>query len=118
VTWRIVLTPTARAQLAAVKDRRTREKIAACIERLAENPEIQGKPLVGDLRGVYSLRASGQRFRILYRVEAETVMVIVLALGLRKAGDKKDVYELARRLLKVGLLQEPEKSYAAAPDEK
>jgi mRNA interferase RelE/StbE len=114
VTWRIVLTPTAKTQLAAVKDLRTKSKISESIDRLAQNPEQQGKPLVGDLKGVYSLRAAGQRFRILYRIEAETVMVIVLALGARKAGDKKDVYELARRLLKVGLLQEPEQAYAAA----
>lgn len=38
----------------------------------------------------------GQRFRILYNIEAEQVIVVVVAPGIRRVGDKKDVYELAR----------------------
>jgi len=37
-------------------------------------------------------------------MEAERVVVIVVALGIRKEGDKKDVYELAKKLAQLGLL--------------
>ena len=39
LTWKIVLTPTAKKRLAAVKDHRIREKIGERIEHLANNPE-------------------------------------------------------------------------------
>jgi len=50
------------------------------------------------------VRAVGQRYRIIYRVEDERVTVLVVALGIRKQGDKKDVYELAKKLLRSDLL--------------
>lgn len=113
MTWRIRLTATVRSQLLAIKDRRTRAKLAKRIDTLSQEPKKQGKPLIGELKGVYSVRAAGQRYRILYRVEDEAVVVLVVALGLRRAGDKKDIYALARRLLKVGLLQEPQETYGS-----
>jgi mRNA interferase RelE/StbE len=105
--WPIALTATAQAQLAAITDRRTQRAIAQTISRLAHAPDYQGKALVGDLAGYRSLRAAGQRYRILYTVERAHVVVYVVAVGLRKAGDKRDIYELARKLLRQGLLQPP-----------
>lgn len=32
-------------------------------------------------------------------------MVLVVALGIRKEGDKKDVYNLAKKLIRLGLLE-------------
>ena len=55
-----------------------------------------------------SARAVGQRYRILYRAEEERVVVLVVALGLRREGDRKDIYELARKLVRLRL-HEPEK---------
>lgn len=49
--------------------------------------------------------ADGQRYRIIYKVEDERVMVLVVALGIRKEGDKKDVYNLAKKLIRLGLLE-------------
>jgi mRNA interferase RelE/StbE len=47
----------------------------------------------------------GQRYRIIYRVEEERVLVEVVCLGLRKESDKKvDVYALAEKLHKAGLV--------------
>jgi hypothetical protein len=37
-------------------------------------------------------------------VEAEQVVVVVVTIGIRREGDKKDVYELAQRLARLGLL--------------
>lgn len=105
MTWEIRITPTARQMIAAVTDRRVQSKLAERIERLREDPEKQGKPLVGELRGVRSLRAVGQRYRILYRLEHDRVLVLVVAAGLRKEGSKRDIYALARKLLRLRLLE-------------
>lgn len=104
MTWRIVLTPTARRMLVAVRDRRVQRLLARRIDALTDEPEKQGKPLTGELSTLRSVRASGQRYRILYRVEEERVVVLVVALGLRKEGDRRDVYELARKLLRLRLV--------------
>ncbi len=50
------------------------------------------------------MRAVGQRYRIIYKIEAAIVVVLVLAVGIRKEGDKHDIYKLAQRLARVGLL--------------
>lgn len=107
MTWRIVLTPTARGMLAEVRDRCVQRLLAKRIDALAEEPEKQGRPLTGELAGLRSVRAVGQRFRILYRLEADLVVVLVVAVGIRKEGAGKDVYALARKLLRLRLL-EPE----------
>ena len=102
--WQIKLTLPALKQLAAIKDTRVKESISRRINALEIDPERQGKPLSDELTGYRSIRALGQRYRILYKLEAEQVIVVVVALGMRKQGDKKDVYELAKKLARLGLL--------------
>ena len=104
VLHRIVLTEAAQATLAEIRDRRILARIRDRIDGLSIDPEKQGKPLGDDLRGYRSLRAVGQRYRILYRVDRQTVTVSVAAVGLRKEGDRHDIYASARRLLRLGLL--------------
>lgn len=104
MTYRIVLTATALKLLEAISDRRIREKIRDRIDGLAHDPEQQGYPLGGNLAGIRSLRAVGQRYRILYRVERAKVLVIVLAVGLRKEGDRHDIYRLAQKLIRLQLI--------------
>lgn len=101
MTFRIIVTPSAIAMLKAVTDRRVQEKLRDSIDRLAQEPEKQGKALTGDLSGYRSLRTVGQRYRIMYQVHRETVTVEVLALGLRKEGSKRDIYTLAKKLLRL-----------------
>lgn len=60
--------------------------------------------MIDELAGYRSLRAVGQRYRILYKVTPETVIVSIVALGIRKEGDKADVYALAKKLIRLGLL--------------
>jgi mRNA interferase RelE/StbE len=48
---------------------------------------------------IRSLRAAGQRYRILYKVERDRVVVYVVAPGLRRDGRSSDIYELARKLV-------------------
>jgi mRNA interferase RelE/StbE len=98
------LTLPALKQPAAIKDTRVREGISRRIDALANDPNLQGKALSDELMGYRSIRAVAQRYRILYKPEKEQVIVVVVALGIRKAGDKKDVYELAKKLARLGLL--------------
>ena len=104
MTYRINFTPLAREMLFAVEDQRERKLLEKRIDRLADSPQLQGKALGDDLVGYRSVRAVGQRYRILYRVEKERVLVVVVALGRRRAGSKQDIYQVAKRLLQVGLL--------------
>ena len=102
--WQVGLTPYARIMLEKIQDRRVRDKIRDRIDGLAEEPEKQGKPLTGELTGYRSLRAVGQRYRIIYRIEEGKVLVLVMALGIRKEGSGKDIYVLAQKLLRLRLL--------------
>lgn len=106
MSYSIIVRPSAIAMLKTISDRRIREKIDQKINGLANEPEKQGKELGGELEGYRSVRAVGQRYRIIYRIDGENVVVVVVALGIRKEGDKKDVYKLAQRLFKLGLLEE------------
>ena len=102
--WNVVMLPAAKKHLATIRDRRIQEGLKTSLRRLEYEPEKQGKPLSDELAGYRSIRAVGQRYRILYKLEAEQVIVVVVALGIRKAGNKKDVYELAKKLARLGLL--------------
>jgi mRNA interferase RelE/StbE len=103
--YRVVLTPTARSMLVAIKDRRIQEKIREKIDGLARDPDLQGKPLLGELTGLRGVRAVAQRYRIIYRVHQDRVEVLVVAIGLRREGHREDIYRLAQRLLRLRLLE-------------
>lgn len=103
MTYQVALTPTAVHLLEAIADRRIREQIRTRIDGLTHDPERQGKPMREELAGWRSLRAVGQRYRIIYRVDRRRVLVIVVAVGLRKEGDRQDIYRLAQKLIRLGL---------------
>jgi len=106
--YRIVIQPIAINLLREISDRRIRQKISDRIDKLKESSEMQGKPLLGELDGYYSVRAVGQRYRIIYAIEQAQVTVMIVALGIRKDGSKQDVYALTKKLLRLGLLDESE----------
>ena len=99
IEYEIQLTPLALEMLAAVKDRREQEKLRDRIDQLKVEPQKQGKALVDNLSGFRSIRAVGQRYRIVYQVEQDRVLVVVVGLGRRKDGDKKDIYTILEKLL-------------------
>lgn len=105
INWQIVITPTALKMIKGLSDARIRGKIADVIDRLAEDPDKQGKALVGELSGFRSIRAVGQRYRIIYKIIKKQVVVIVVAAGIRKEGHKKDIYQLAKKLIKMRLIE-------------
>jgi len=106
VKWQILLTPTALKLLSDISDRRIREKIGAVIDRLVEDPEKQGKSLLGELSGFRSIRAVGQRYRIIYQIRGGDIVVVIVAVGIRRDGDKDDIYNLAKKLFRLRLLSE------------
>lgn len=89
--------------LAVVGDKRTRAIIFEKAQSLCREPEKQGKALLYDLAGYRSLRAAGQRYRIIYKIEDTLVTVFVAAVGIRKEKDSKDIYELARKIIRARL---------------
>ena len=97
--YRIELTPLALEMIEAIQDKREQQGIIERLQKLKLEPLQQGKPLTGDLKGFYSIRAVGQRFRIVYQVKAEQILVLVVGVGRRREGDKKDIYTLLKKLL-------------------
>ena len=102
--WRVEISIPALKQLEGIKDVRVRGKLFERIEQLENEPENQGKPLTDELSGLHSMRAIGQRYRIIYKLKDEQILVIVAALGMRREGDRSDIYKIAERLLRSGFL--------------
>ncbi len=74
-----------------------------------DNPREAHKPLTGPLAHYY--RITYARYRAIYTVSEEVlangdlrvlITVCFVACGIRKEGDKKDVYRLAKNILKYG----------------
>jgi len=103
-SYAVKWTPTALKLLEGIPDQRIQEAIITRAGELKKTPDQQGKPLIGPLMGYRSVRAEGQRYRIVYRVRREEVIVVVVAVGVRKHGDTHDVYALAQKLFRQGLI--------------
>ena len=68
-------------------------------------PSMSAQAARGELAGLRSLRSSGQRYRIICRVERSRVLVLIVAVGIREQGSRRDVYELAQKLLRARLIE-------------
>jgi mRNA interferase RelE/StbE len=95
--------------LRTIQDRRVRGIIAQRIDALAYELDKQGRALLGELAGYRSVRAVGQCYRIIYQVNQDRrVEVVVIALGLKREGSRRDIYSLAQRLIRLGLIELPQ----------
>ena len=101
---KVILTETASNALRKI-EKRAQKQIINKLRDLEESPLQRGAPLLGELQGYRDIRAAGQRYRIIYTVEEEQVVVLVVYVGMRKEGDKSDVYAIAKRLLRAGLIE-------------
>lgn len=90
MTWEVVYTLTAKAAIRKL-DPGTRNRVRAAVDELSKDP-LQGKLLSFTLKGLRSWRTGD--WRIIYRAEAERVVVVVVTVG-----HWRDVYERVRRLL-------------------
>ena len=91
MTWTILYTRTA-AKAIAKLDPSVRTRVRAAIDALRDDP-YRGKPLQLTLQGLYSWRTGD--WRIVYRVEAERIEVLVVTVGHRR-----EVYDRVRDLLR------------------
>lgn len=64
-------------------DNKTKELLNQCFEDLKENPLIgpNTKRLHGELEGLYRYRVAS--LRVVYRVEEEKIIVVIVAIGSR-----------------------------------
>ena len=102
--YQILITNTCLNLIEKIQDKKIQHRIMKRIEGLNEEPLKKGKQLVKDLSDFRSIYAA-RRYRIIYKIDEHTVIVYILAVGIRKQGDKKDIYQIAKKLLKAGLLE-------------
>jgi len=103
--YRIEITPPALSMLKNIKDRRINKTIQERIEKLIDEPDKQGKELHGELREYRCVRAVEQRYRIIYCIKNSAIIVLIVAVKLRKEGDKTDVYKLAQKMIRLRLIE-------------
>ena len=92
MTWRIELTRPAARDVRAIRNKAAKQALRRAIEALAEDPfprnakKLRGEP------GVWRIRAGD--WRVVYTVEADRLVVLVLMIG-----GRGDVYERLKRRL-------------------
>lgn len=105
MSYRVSFTRQAERMLASIADRRIQAGLVKRAIGLEEEPNSQGSPLYGELAGFRSVRAVGQRYRIIYQVGEN--FVIIEGVGIRRAGDRSDIYSLLTRLVRLGIVSPP-----------
>jgi mRNA interferase RelE/StbE len=107
----VLWTKSAAESLREIASRTTQQKIIDKVDQLAASgePELLGKPLVDELQGLH--RISFGRYRIVYRVIRDPrnpailrIVIRVILVGIRKQGDKRDIYRRLTRMLLRGEL--------------
>ncbi|MDA8066490.1 MAG: type II toxin-antitoxin system RelE/ParE family toxin [Thermaerobacter sp.] len=90
MSWRIEWSPGTKSDLDNLDGSLKPFVLKVIQERLSKDPEKYGEPLTGSLFGLRKYRV---RFlRVVYAVSPEKREVIIVAIGMRKAGE---VYETA-----------------------
>jgi mRNA interferase RelE/StbE len=102
MVYEVFVTPIAQEMLKKIRND-IRKKIVYQIGELSEEPEKRGKALTGELSGLWRTHAAG-RYRVIYRINEKKNTVEVVGAGIRKEGDKKDVYVLAKKIIRARLL--------------
>jgi len=75
-----------------IPDKKIQRTLLGRIEGLSDAPDKQGKILVKELSGFRSIHAAG-RDPIICKIDKQTLIIYILAFGIRKPGDKKDKEE-------------------------
>lgn len=97
--YSVKFTEDAARDIDQLSDQRTVGKVLKRAGELKTDPMLQGKPLTDELQGYRSVRAAGQRYRIVYRVFEQDGEVVIVVVGIRKEGDKTDAYAIAGKRL-------------------
>ena len=105
MSYRVIIAQRALESLNAVLNRRLAEQLAQHLSDLATDPEEQGWPLAGEFKGYRCLRSAGGWFRIVYRVVASTVEVVLVSVGQARPAEVRDMRAIAQTLFSERLLQ-------------
>jgi mRNA-degrading endonuclease RelE of RelBE toxin-antitoxin system len=97
----VKITPSGYRSLESILNKKILREIGKAIDGLERAPELQGKALEDELDGCRSIGAYKNLYRIIYRIQGETVWILLA--GLRKAGHDEDIYVRAQRLVKTFL---------------
>lgn len=97
--FQVSFSEEADGDLADISDVATREVVIRRALELRLEPLSQGKPLRGDLKTYRSVRAAGQRYRVIYQVAVSAGTVTVVVVGIRREGHKSDAYKIASKRL-------------------
>lgn len=88
MAWKVELTEEAAQDFAAL-DGSLRKLARKKLTQLETNPhvgeELQSRPGC-DLRGYYKLYFNGTRYRIVYRIENDVLVVLIIGIGQRAHG--------------------------------
>ncbi len=76
MAYGIELTPEAQRHLHRLPEKVRDVAIALMLGSLSDNPHRAGKPLVGELEGLWSARRGD--FRVIYEIDDDSNIVIVL----------------------------------------
>lgn len=99
--WRVEIHPLVWEEDFVRLDPQARLRITKAIRnKLTTHPTEFGKPLTGPLRGYWRLRVDA--YRVLYRVERNRLVVLVIKVGMRR--DAQIYTEAIPRLRKLRLL--------------
>ena len=101
MTYEVIFTDEVDRNLEAISDVRTRNAVIRKALDLDTEPDKQGKALGKDLGDYRVVRAAGQRYRVVYQI-ASLEGVVTVVVGIRKEGDKRDVYRVASKRLEKG----------------
>lgn len=93
MTWRVIYHHEVADDLEALGRYAARAVLKAIEERIRDGaPDQSGKPLAGELAGCRRIRSGD--VRIVYRVDAGIVEVLIIAVGQRR---NDEVYRTARK---------------------
>ncbi|MFH1763617.1 MAG: type II toxin-antitoxin system RelE/ParE family toxin [Gemmatimonadota bacterium] len=90
MAYRIEVTPRALKDLKALPTRE-RQRVAGEIDSLEDNPRPQSCKKLKGRKDFYRVRVGD--YRVVYRIEDEVLLILIVRIG-----DRKEIYEIIRRL--------------------
>jgi mRNA interferase RelE/StbE len=104
-SYRVQITHTAKRMLRKI-GRRNGTKVYGILRDqildLEFNPKQKGRALRAPLEGLYSRHHS--RYRIIYAVRDDVALVVAVAVGYRREGERQDIYAIVERLVNAGAI--------------
>ncbi|WP_305044932.1 type II toxin-antitoxin system RelE family toxin [Geoalkalibacter sp.] len=82
-TYRLKFVPEALQEWQAL-DGSIKEPLRKALKKRLERPHVSGAELHGELRGCYKIKLRKQGYRLVYMVEDDTLVVLVLAIDRRE----------------------------------